>query len=450
MMRHRWAIPTALGAVCFILAFASAFFHKEGTVGRIDSMLQIDKTVTARSLELKKGQLYELKMAPVSVGLDQNYEVSATLTKGDNVVFEVADSYWHQRGTWREGGESGTWQEKNAATTFQFRVPETDRYDLTMALEWSNGPTSLPMRAGLFWQEPWFLSMWPLLFGGLFLFGFAGFTVWTASSEQAKYLMTVGRGAKIRVEGEEYEVVERSEHFELGLRVGVDLRLRHTESGQDRYLSVASWWEEYEFGEDEIETTRQQLYIGVHLTETEKMELAQTEPTSRTVRLRDNSFFYDSDNSGLGSMATERDGDIYRSDYFNFAFRSTGRIPRRPGEQWLECTEWTSADLDREWWLSRLLAGNQVVVTKHVDARMITAKEARESVIHDPLGVRKASNLDPFGLGASATGAGRDSDNEFIPPSRATNGQKNQNKDNHEFDAASAGKPPNDNHSDWN
>src|SRR5699024_3969695 len=61
--------------------------------------------------------------------------VEAALVNAETgeTVFELADDYWAERGTWYEDGESGTWKEDNSGTNFNFRVAEAGQYQLQLS-----------------------------------------------------------------------------------------------------------------------------------------------------------------------------------------------------------------------------------------------------------------------------------------------------------------------------
>jgi hypothetical protein len=393
MMKHRWAIPATLAAVCFVLAGLSVVLTRSGPVGKVEKNLQNGQSVVVKGLELKKDHLHTLHIVPAfGVGLNQNFDVSATLTQGDAVIFEVADSYWHERGVWREGGESGTWQEQNSQTEFEFRVPETGTYELEISLDGSN-VGQLPFRAAITWTDPWLLSLWPLLLGGVFLLGLSGFSAYTAGGAYAKSLLHLGRGSKIKLMNEVFEVLERSEHWELAERVGVDLRVRSS-TGIERWVSVSSWWRENPM-DDEQGTTLWQIFVGVPLTDDEKTLLGASTPGDMSVMVRGQRMQVDRDNSGGGTMVTERAGEIYVAHYYNWAYRSGFTIPRRPGEMWLECTVWRMNN-ESEWWLSKLLDWKTVEIVEDKPARMINYAEIQKA----------RANPNPFGRGTAAEDGG--------------------------------------------
>ncbi len=454
-MKNAWIIPLVGGLACWVLGGASLALHKKGTVSSTRAFLEAGQSVPITNLKLEKDHLHKIELVPVGgVGLNESIDVSAALTQGDKVLFEVADSYWHQRGVWREGGETGTWEEQNAKTEFEFRVPESGVYDLEITLDGtSRGGASIS--ADVKWSKPWVLSFWPLGLGGLFLFGLSGFTAMRAGRTFARSLMSLGPGSKISVNGNVFTVTDRMEHWESLERVGVDFRTRDT-MGVERWISISSWWQENPM-DDDHGVTLWQIFMEVPLKDDEKTLLQHSEPGGPGIQIQGRRFLVDSENSGGGSLVTARDGDVYLSNYYNWAYRATGWAPKSPGEMWLECTVWRD-DREPEWSLSRLLDWQQVEVEEEVELELVSLAEVEKA--RRPAQPFGAPQADPFGIrggepasknqaflkpGSAQPSAPAPIDVQWQPPTEQKTKQDQQQESQQPFSSGSKDDPY-----DWN
>lgn len=387
MIRDRWMIPAAFGGVCAALAVASFGLTKDGVVHATEKGFMIGDSQVITQMPLEEDKRYTLKMRPTSgVGLDSEVIVSAALSRDDAVVFEVEDAYWHQRGTWREGGESGTWQEQNAQTDFSFVVPESGNYDLEVTLESAtSGADRLEILVA--WKKPWLLTSWPLLVGALALFTLAGWAHSTRRTVMGKFLEDhVGEGSRLKIGDTEYTVIGRMEHWEVPDRVGVEFRLR-TADGSERWLAIERYWREHPYLEDGEQTLVQTL-IDMPLTPTQTQALESHAPKDTHVIFNGNVYGRDKENCGWGTLVTIRDGSAYQTRYEAEVFRDEMNFPRSPGDIWIECLTWRDTR-EVEWAVMEITDTDEVKVLELVPAEQMT---------HEQIFVKNAEQADPFGV----------------------------------------------------
>lgn len=343
-----------------------------------------DGTHTWSQLQLDADKRYTLRFQPISsVALDTESVVSATLLQDDDVIFEVEDAYWHQRGTWHEGGESGTWEEQNAKTDFTFLVPEDGVYDLEFDFVEGRGVSGERLTASLTWRKPRALTWWPLGIGALLMFGVAAWTHSTRSRAVANFLKNMGEGTRLELEGVVYTVIARAEHWEDMKCSAVEFRLR-SDQGAERWLAITTYWREHPYLEDSDQYLTQTL-IDVPLTPVQAQQLAAQDWTSHSIVAADQFYSVDKENGGFGQLVTRRDGAVYRTRYTAYVFRDMGRFPLSPGDIWVECIVW--GPHDEEWSVMKLADIDTLKLVQIVLAEPITSAEASAAPQNDPFGV---------------------------------------------------------------
>ena len=414
MIRNRWMIPGSLGAVSLVLAGAAAATSEARPVKQGVADFKVGETHNWTDIALEEGKKYRLLLAPTSgMPLDQTNVVSAALTRDDATVFEIEDAYWHERGTWREGGESGTWEEQNAATAFSFRVPETGAYDLEVSLPES---TVMGARIGMkvVWLDYFPLSAWPLLLGGVLLFGVASVAQMGGRTAMGKYIEGLGVGSRLRIDGTEYTVIERTEQFEGRVRVGVELRLRDA-NGVSRYLAVDRYEREHPWMEDTDQLVTQILFeVRMHPAELEA--LGRVEENELHVAVGDDIYTLDRENSGRGTVGAVRNGETYRSEYMGTAYRGGRTFPMNAGERWLEQVWWLGTT-DVEWSVMEIVDWTKIDVLEVREPVMVDVDALYHAPPSDPLGVGKTPGLDAFGqIGVAPSDSATQNESETPAP----------------------------------
>lgn len=387
MIANRWMIPAGFGAVCAALAVTSMALSEKGVVHATEAGFTIGQSHALPPMPLEKDKRYTLMLKPTSgVMINSEVVVSATLSREDAVVFEIEDAYWHERGTWREGGESGTWEEQNSNTQFSFVVPEDGNYDLEVTLESATSIAGDRLEILVGWQDPWMLTTWPLAVGALALFALAGFAHINRRKVMGTFLEdNVGEGSKLEIDGVEYTVIGRMEHWEWPDRVGVEFRLRDSQ-GKERWLAIERFWREHPYIEDGEQTLVQTL-IDVPMTPEEEQLLAGHDQGVTHVAFKDEIYVRDRENCGWGTLVTIRDGTAYQTRYEADVYRDDRGFPREPGDIWIECLIWRDSQ-EIEW------AAMQLTDTDNI--KIVHLEEA-ETMSHHDISLADAQQ-DPFGV----------------------------------------------------
>lgn len=309
-------------------------------------------------IELKDSLHYELKMGSAHhLPLNHVADISATLTGEDEaVVFALEDGYWHARGTWQEGGESGTWEEANAVSNFNFRVPATGEYDLEVTLDRST-TNQFPLRVQVLERDPFALREWPLLFAALCLLIFA---IWVALQRHkvlASYLVSLRRGSRLTIGGVEYQVLGKVEYSDFGEVGGTELRMRSTADDTVRHLSIEQFEREYQDseGDDQI-AIHHQLLIDVPVTADQSTLFEkQSGGGIAPITFRGEYFRVDHDNSGAGRYSEERSDQSFRGSYRSTMYRDPTVFPNDSGCLWVERIEYENDSDDYEWSVMEVL-----------------------------------------------------------------------------------------------
>lgn len=394
MMQHRWAIPASLGAVSIVLAGVSFATSKDHPVKEAVQDYAIGEAHTFSNIPLEAGKKYRLVLAPTSgVAVNQTQVVSAALSRDDAPVFEVEDAYWHERGVWREGGESGTWDEQNSFTMFAFEVPESGNYELEISLpESSTRGARIGMR--ILWLDHFPLTAWPLFLGGVLLFGVAAVAQMGGRTAMGKFIEDLGVGSRLSIDGTEYTVIERTECFEDHLRIGVELRIRDA-NGISRYLAVDRYERVHPWNEETDQlVTEILLEIRMHPQQLEK--LADVDANETLVAVGDEVFTLDRENSGRGVIGAVRNGETYRSDFMGQAYRGGRMFPINPGDRWLERTWWVGTN-DVEWSLMEVVDWTKIEILEVKEPIKVDVDALYRQRSTDPLGVRQTPGLENFG-----------------------------------------------------
>lgn len=400
MIKNRWYIPAAFGVAAFVLAIASFIFSEDGFLVRDQATLESGQSKSFPNLELKKDQRYTLQLQPTN-GLPVNAQegVSAALLSDDAVVFEIEDWYWHERGTWHEGGESGTWEERNVGTTFHFVVPEDGVYALEVSMDRAASIAGDQLEVVLAWRSPWLLSGWPLIIGSLVLFGVAGWSYTTRRGVMGRYIENIlGEGSRITLGEDSFNVIGRHEHFEQAERIGVELRLRD-EAGQERWLAVDRYWREHPYIEDGDQTVVQ-ILMNVVLSPLEQQKLDQQEGglTAQHIDVQNRIYTLDKENSGVATMVTYRNGEAYRSRYRCDVYRDEHSFPIQEGERWIEYITWYDEAHTTEWAVMEIIDWTELEVVEIKEPQTMEAQAALQEPDADPFGVRPGD--DSFGAAA--------------------------------------------------
>ena len=389
MIANRWMIPVGFGVVCVALGITSSVLSSRGIVKNTEAGFQVGDSHVWEGLALKKDQRYTLFVRPTSgVMLNSQVVVSATLSRDGAEVFTVEDAYWHERGVWREGGESGTWEEQNSSSQFSFLVPEDGAYDLEFTLESATSIAGDRLQMTVEWREPWVFRDWPFFVGALLLFGLGIHAHLSRRGVLGRFLETVGEGTRFKIGDHEYTVISRTEHWEPPQRVGVEFRLRDAQ-GKERWLAVERYWREHPYIEDGEQTLVQTL-IDVEMDDDELARLSAHDSKDSFVTFRDEFYNRDRDNEGSGRMVTIREGRAYVGSYWADVFRDEVKFPQEPGDVWIECITWRGKDAGEVEW-----GAMQLIDTDLVD---IIEMKAAESYTWGQIEDMTGGNDDPFGV----------------------------------------------------
>ena len=390
MIRYRWVIPACFGTIAFVLAAVSIAVSEKTPIESTVRAIEVGAPQMISGLALEKDRKYALTLTPVrAIPVGHSAVVSASLLRDDVPVFELEDAYWHERGVWREGGESGTWEEQNTATRFTFLVPESGSYDLEIQLVSTSGLGSEQIQAQVVSIKEFPLTVWPLMLGGLFLFGVAGFAQLSARGVMGKFMETLGPGSRLEINDVEYEVVERTEDYEGLERIGMEFRLRDPH-GATRWLAVDRYEREHPYLEDQDQLVTHMLF-EVPMSPTALEGLRGVTDGTEWVVVDDRQYRYDRDNSGSGSVVNVRNGDTFASDYYAHSYREAGVFPMLPGQRWLTSTRWRASN-DIEWSLMEIIDWTRIKVLEHIEG------EAADSrALTQPQSPSAPQATDPFG-----------------------------------------------------
>ncbi len=367
MLRYRFVVPLVFAIIAAVLAIYGFTQRKTRVVMQATgSMIPGDHKVFD-GIELIEGRHYRLTMGSTSgVPLNRSGTVGASLMDEDeNYVFEVEDSYWHQRGTWREGGESGTWEEQNAITEFDFRPPATGEYELRIDL-FANSADAFKMGVRIDESQPFRLAEWPLLIVALLLLVLAGWIYINRNGYMAEFMRSLGVGAKIEIRGDEYEVTRLYHYSELGNDVGaVEFELTG-QGGIKRYLALEAFEREWTDSEDNDHIAiHKQVLMDIPISREQAAAFEAEGHDGRGpagVMYRGELYNYDEDNSGTSTIfdLTTGQKEFARSMMYRGAV-----FPRRPGQFWLERTAYHSGEV--EWGVMEIMGADEIKIIDPVE-----------------------------------------------------------------------------------
>lgn len=369
VLRYRFLIPLFFAFLCMVLGIYGKTRRDRTTLVATQHNFKLGDTVTLDPVELDPEFHYHLVMFPdFKLPLFRNAALGATLFSPESgaEVFELEDYYWHQRGTWREGGESGTWEEWNKVTNFAFRVPEAGKYQLEVGLiETDLG--SFPGKVAIQRSHPFAMAEWPLFLGALVFLGVGLFVYVRRGRTAADLLRTLGYGSKVVIEGKEYEVTRIFGYEDPeAVAPGVEYELV-TEDGLKRHVAVdiMEYWYEDSEGDDVVRRYHQ-ILIEVPISEANAEALEKAYKTNRDrVTAAGTLYWYDEDNSGFGRMTDWRGGKPATIRYQSRAYRpQTSTFPKKFGDTWLERIHYAGDNDDHEWALMRIVDWRELRVTK--------------------------------------------------------------------------------------
>ncbi len=405
LVKYRWVVPTALGVLAILLGVISTSASTDRSIREESLAFGVGQSYTWTGLALEEGRKYRLGIVPVdgggspSLGVGENATVSAALKRDDAAVFELEDSFWHERGTWREGGESGTWEEQNARSEFTFEVPESGSYDLEVRLVSSN-VAGTGLSISISWLDHFPLSPWAMFLGGVILLGLGGVAWNNSRTVLAKLLEDVGPGSKIRLGELEWVVLDRAEEHEAGKRIGVELRVRDPQSGATSYLAVDRYEREHPWNE-EMDQLVALILREVRLTNQELEKLAALPHNETVVGLRNEIYSRDPENSGPGRLYSSKHGETYVSNFYADSYRPED-FPIAPGDCWLTRTRW-SATREEEWTLMEVIDWSSFDVVEFVEAQPIDTTSTNN--VGSPFGGPTDQQRDFFGGAPPQTSA---------------------------------------------
>lgn len=369
MLRYRFVIPLVFGIICLVLGIYGKSRRDRATLVTEETLFQTQgQSVTVGPVEMKKGMHYHLFMRPArGVPLFKNAAFGASLLNDETSaeVFALEDYYWHQRGTWREGGESGTWQEQNANTNFAFKIPETGRYVAEVELI-NTDMATVPAQIAIQESDPFDLAEWPLFIGALLFMGVAVFVYMRRGRTAAEILRNLGYGSRVSIEGKEFEVKRIYDYADpQAVAPGVEYELQ-SEDGMKRHVAVdvMEYWYEDSEGDDVVKRYHQ-ILMDIPLSESQLNELEQSYRSNRnTVMLGKIAYWHDEDNSGFGQMTDWRGGGgAGKIRYETRVYRDRHDFPKRFNQKWLERIQYAGGD-EFEWALMRIVDWRELKVTK--------------------------------------------------------------------------------------
>ncbi len=357
-LKIKWLIPMAFAGLCgllMVVSMGAQFSQTAVLTKKVNLELGGEQTWP---VELDPDKMYTIKITPPRVAIGHSYDVSAELAMNDQVIFALDDSYWHQTGRWREGGESGTWDENNSSTEFNFRVTEKGKHDVTLSLGAAVPIGSAIFQAEVLESSPLPFGWWPFFFGGL-LFGIIGiYMFFKRGTYFALSLFKYDVGTKFKIDDMEYLVDEISDYFYMHEHWSTEFKLRGTD-GSTRYLSS----DRFEVEGEESTTTYHQVLMDIPLTPEETAELQQ-QTGMRQISLRGSQFVFDDDNSGMATQVIVKHGTPYRNRVDSNLFHDAYKFPRKAGEIWID---YTSINNDEaEWTVQQIMKWNKIRITEAV------------------------------------------------------------------------------------
>ncbi len=370
MLRYRFVIPLVFGLLCLALGLYGKSRRDRTLLDSAETVFQTaGQSVEVGPVQMKKGMHYHLFMKPArGMPLFKNAAFGATLinTESGVEVFALEDYYWHQRGTWREGGESGTWEERNDNTNFAFKVPETGKYVAEIALIQTD-MGAVPAQIAVQESNPFSLAEWPLFIGALLFMGIAVFVYMRRPKTAADILRNLGYGSKIRIEGKDFEVKRIYDYADpQAVAPGVEYEL-FSEDGMKRHVAVdvMEYWYEDSEGDDVVKRYHQ-ILMDVPLNEVQTEALEQSYRRNRKApKLGTTMYWRDEDNAGYGHMTDWRGGGKpAKIRYEAEVFRQRGGFPKQFGDKWLERVHYAGDQNDYEWALLRIVDWRELKVTK--------------------------------------------------------------------------------------
>lgn len=367
MLRYRFVVPLVFAIIAAALAIYGFSQRKTRVVMQATGSMVPGDHKIFEDIELIEGRHYRLTMGSTSgVPLNRSGTVGASLMDADeNYVFEVEDSYWHQRGTWREGGESGTWDEQNAVTEFDFRPPSTGEYELRVDL-FPTSADAFKLGVRIDESQPFRLAEWPLLIVAVLLLVMSAWIFISRNGYMAEFMRRLGVGAKIEIRGQEYDVTRLFHYAELGSGVGaIEFELTG-QGGIRRYLAIEAFEREWTDSEDNDHIAiHKQVLMDIPIS---REQSAAFEAEGRDgngppgVMFRGDYYKYDDDNSGSATVFDLTSGQKYFAT--SMMYRGAA-FPRRPGSFWLERTAYQDGLV--EWGVMEIMGADEIKIIDPVE-----------------------------------------------------------------------------------
>ncbi len=355
MLKNQYLLPLVAGILLIVLAGYAGVRRSTSVVASSQSVLSSGGIpIEFKDLNLKSELSYRIAFGSLrTVPENSTAIITATLTdETGGIVFELDDSYWHEKGRWSEGGESGTWDETNAVTAFDFRVPADGKYDIEVSVEQAS-EGSVPIGAQLLSASPAPFAEWPLLFAACLLFAVSLWVWINRGNKMADWIATLGTGSRLAFDSDEWTVTRWASYESYG-ETSIELTLT-TASGMVRFLSETRWekcWEDSE-GEDHTKYYKQ-ILLGT------PADPAALTINSDHVMYRDAWYELDHDNSGVETYTEYRELGVAKANYRSEVYRPN-IFPTKPGGIWIEHSRDQHTG-EEEWTIHRILDWKEISI----------------------------------------------------------------------------------------
>ncbi len=347
------------------LLLAALLYSLSGQIKKtlINERVSLNTGVLSKTtaFELSPDRRYTLHLEQLRGGGQLHSWASLLVTmvheESEEEIFELEDNYWAESGRWSEGGESGTWHEQNSKTKFNFRVAEGGAYRLETMLTEQLARPQVELQVALRERKPVRLHWIPLLVGLLVLGVLAYRTAGRRQALMCDYLEKLTAGSKLSIRGKLFTVLDVRAHRAPGEPTGHEWRLRG-EDGSERYLAIETFEYSPQFSENELQG--RYLMMDVPDAQIDFTVDRRAANQVQTVRVGNEIFGFDAENSGAGSVTTYFEGEKYVSRYNARIFcASSFPKPTADGARIVEYVEFLGSE-EKEWCVMEVLSWRDI------------------------------------------------------------------------------------------